>query len=530
MIPLPGTRIKPAIASNPVGALPAAPVRWGVRVLAMIAIAIAAYLAWTAIELKSVVGCAPSTVVDCDMVLQSGWSKWLGIPVAFIGLVAYAALLGLSFFAGRGRSEAARWAATALVMLALAVAGAGLWFDSLQVFAIEKFCLYCICVHLCGVAIAGLVLWSAFKQRNTPSAAPQKLSALAGTFRPVTAASRAAAPPSLAAPSLSAAGIGAAALLGLLIGGQILFRPKLQVSEIVLAQPVDMSNSVATSTSSNSAADPSPTAEEHVVNRIPADDAGPGSTTAAASGTDHGTHATDRKSQDDLATKDHAAKQAPGDTTPSKPEAPALSRKVTFLKGSLTVDMYQQAVIGSPTAPHVVIEIVDYACPHCRIMNKTISQAIDRYGDQLAIVIMPMPLELECNKQMPSTDPTHFGACKLARLALAIAEVDPAAFVDFHEWLMADKDKVPEIGRALTKAYRLADEKKIRERFNSDEINQRIQDNITLYTNLSAQPRKDSAPFGLPVQILGDQVIAGDTVAGDELLTKWEEILGMKPQ
>jgi hypothetical protein len=142
---------------------------------------------------------------------------------------------------------------------------------------------------------------------------------------------------------------------------------------------------------------------------------------------------------------------------------------------------------------------------------------------------MPMPLELECNKQMSATEPAHFGACKLARLALAISEIDSTAFVDFHEWLMADKDKVPEIGRALAKAYRLVDAKKLRELSNSDQINERIQANINLYTTLSTQQAKDSAPFGLPVQIIGDQVIAGDTVTGDDLLAKWEEILGMKP-
>ena len=177
--------------------------------------------------------------------------------------------------------------------------------------------------------------------------------------------------------------------------------------------------------------------------------------------------------------------------------------------------MYQQAVIGSPTAPHVVIEMVDYACPHCRAMHKTIMKAIDRYGDQLAIVIMPMPLELECNKQMSQTEPAHFGACKLARLAIAMSEVDPAAFVDFHEWLMADKDKVPEIGRAISKAYRLADAKKLRERVDSDEIEQRIQSDINLYSSLAMQQSKDSKPFGLPVQILGDEVISGDTVSVD---------------
>jgi uncharacterized membrane protein len=496
-------------STNPGGPLPLAPVRWSVRLLATIAIAVAAYLAWQAINLQAVVGCAASALVDCDLVLQSRWSKWIGVPVAFIGLTSYITLLALSFFAGQGRSSAARWTSTALVMFALVVAGAGLWFDSLQVLAIQKFCLYCIGVHLCGLTIAGLVLWSVLHQQNQQLNASRTVNALAGTFRPAGVVSRAVASPVVAGPSIAMAIVGAAALLGILIGGQLVFPPKLLVSEIVLPQSIEMNKTVATSLPPSSPSEPSPSAEEHVVNRIPADDSASGS------------RASDPKSNDSRTDKDHSA---------PKTDAPVLSRKVTFLKGSLTIDMYQQAVIGSPTAPHVVIEMVDYACPHCRAMHQTIAKAIDRYGDQLAIVIMPMPLELECNPQMAATEPAHFGACKLARLALAMSEVDPAAFVDFHEWLMADKDKVPPIDRAIAKAYRLADAKKLRERVNSDEINKRIQDDINLYTSLSAQQAKDSKPFGLPIQIIGDEVISGDTVSGDELLSKWEEILGMKPQ
>jgi hypothetical protein len=405
-------------------------------------------------------------------------------------------------------------------MFALVVAGAGLWFDSLQILAIQKFCLYCIGVHLCGLTIAGLVLWSVFHQQGGQLNASRTVNALAGTFRPhggIGIVGRAPAPVT-AGPSIPFAVAGAVALLGILIGGQILFPPKLLVSQLVLPQSIEMNKTVATSLPSDSPSEPSPNAEEHVVNRIPPDESAVGSPAA------------DPKSTDSRTDKDRSAKQASSETSSPKSDAPALSRKVSFLKGSLTIDMYQQAVLGSPTAPHVVIEMVDYACPHCRAMNKTIQTAIDRYGDQLAIVIMPMPLELECNPQMAATEPAHFGACKLARLAIAMSEVDPAAFVDFHEWLMADKDKVPPIDRAIAKAYRLADSKKLREHVNSDEVNKRIQDDINLYTSLSMQQAKDSKPFGLPIQIIGDQVISGDTVSGDELLAKWEEILGMKPQ
>ncbi len=50
-------------------------------------------------------------------------------------------------------------------------------------------------------------------------------------------------------------------------------------------------------------------------------------------------------------------------------KAPKLSREVSFLNGKMRLDMYQEAVIGSPTAKYVVVEIMDYTCPHCRKMH-----------------------------------------------------------------------------------------------------------------------------------------------------------------
>ena len=213
--------------------------------------------------------------------------------------------------------------------------------------------------------------------------------------------------------------------LGILIAGQLIFRPPMIVSQPKLDQPMDMTNSVASSTPGDAAAITSPTAETHVVNRIPADEGVAESAPKADKSVDSGDHDNDSKSKDDSVAANHAATKTPAKSVAAKSDAPALSRKVTFLDGKLTIDMYEQAVLGSPTAPHVVIEMVDYACPHCRAMHQTVERAVERYGDQLAIVIMPMPLELECNKQMDKTEPAHFGACKLARLAIGVSEVDP---------------------------------------------------------------------------------------------------------
>ena len=72
----------------------------GPRVLSWLAFGIAAYLAWDSITNSSVAGCGVGTHDGCDAVLNSAWSKWLGVPVAVLGLACYATLAGLSVLLG----------------------------------------------------------------------------------------------------------------------------------------------------------------------------------------------------------------------------------------------------------------------------------------------------------------------------------------------------------------------------------------------------------------------------------------------
>src|SRR5438045_6554629 len=77
-----------------------APVRWTLRVLAWLAFGVASYLAWHAMTQTAVAGCGMGSAAGCDVVLTSSWSKWLGVPVATLGLACYAALATLSILLG----------------------------------------------------------------------------------------------------------------------------------------------------------------------------------------------------------------------------------------------------------------------------------------------------------------------------------------------------------------------------------------------------------------------------------------------
>ena len=105
-----------------------APVRWTLRVLAWLAFGVASYLAWHTMNQTPVAGCSVGSHEGCDLVLSSSWSKWLNIPVAFLGLACYAILATLSVLLGLRSAPANRWISTVFVALSIAAAGVSLWF------------------------------------------------------------------------------------------------------------------------------------------------------------------------------------------------------------------------------------------------------------------------------------------------------------------------------------------------------------------------------------------------------------------
>ena len=84
----------------------------------------------------------------------------------------------------------------------------------------------------------------------------------------------------------------------------------------------------------------------------------------------------------------------------------------------------------------------DYTCPHCRVLHRYMHQAHEHYGDQLAAVLICVPMNTSCNKHVKTTGSMHVNACIYARLAMAVWMRAPENFLEFHDWLM-DPDTIP---------------------------------------------------------------------------------------
>ena len=107
--------------------------RFFVAAFAVAGIGIASYLGYTHAT-DTPLMCPTS---GCGKVQQSSYAELEGIPVAYLGIVGYALILGVSLSARRA-------AATACLVLALAGAAFALYLLVVQIFVIKAICTRCV--------------------------------------------------------------------------------------------------------------------------------------------------------------------------------------------------------------------------------------------------------------------------------------------------------------------------------------------------------------------------------------------------
>jgi uncharacterized membrane protein len=122
--------------------------------IAIAGIAVSAYLTIAHYTGPDVLACGVGDTVNCEVVTTSAQSTFLGIPVAVLGLVWFAAMTALCLPAEwRSRSPAVH-----LLRLAGTIAGIGfaLWLIYAELFIIGAICLWCTVAHVLAFALFGV--------------------------------------------------------------------------------------------------------------------------------------------------------------------------------------------------------------------------------------------------------------------------------------------------------------------------------------------------------------------------------------
>jgi uncharacterized membrane protein len=127
--------------------------------LAVVGLAISGYLTYEHYTAAKTLVCGETGVVNCLEVTTSAQSRFLGIPVALLGLLYFAAMIPLCLPAAwRSRRKEIRYA-----RIGAAAVGICFVFYLLyaELFTIGKICLWCTGVHVVTVVLFAVVLFGA---------------------------------------------------------------------------------------------------------------------------------------------------------------------------------------------------------------------------------------------------------------------------------------------------------------------------------------------------------------------------------
>jgi uncharacterized membrane protein/protein-disulfide isomerase len=488
---------------------------WILRGLCVAGLGISVYLAWTALSMTPVYGCGGGEVIDCGHVLKSKWSKVFGIPVSVPAGGLYASMLVLLGFAGLNAPRAMKQMVWNALTAGACMAGlAALWFISLQIFALSKICPYCVAVHTCGLTMAALMLRNRFSEPHHKSmAASFSAAAVAGlitvqTMTPEPEVFEVIRYDEVSSPEADSTTIAVGDSSGdvfeapgdiFAAPGEMFEAPSVDeapsddssastttedsgeavksestqpvASTLLLLVPprllnltqIAFSSQEASATEGEKPADAAAAAEGEKASEAaaPSED---GSKPAADTTTEaSGTEAAQKK--------DEKAEEPKAEVTPAAP-----ARKLITVAGNrVTLDVKQWPLLGDAEAQYVFVEMFDYTCPHCRNTHHAIKGAFENFGDRLAILALPVPLERACND---AASGGHPGACELAKISIAVWRVSPEKFHGFHDW-MFESTRSPASARA--QAEKLVGAEKFRKEYSSKIPSEYVKRHVDLY-------------------------------------------------
>lgn len=145
---------RPATPSTPAGSVVPAVPGWiapATLITAAAGLAVSAYLTIAHYTQSVTLACPATGAINCEKVTTSPESLLLGIPVAVLGLLFFAAFAALALPAAwRSRSPLIRTARLALAVLGVCFVARLVY---AELFEIDAICLWCTVVHVLAVAL-----------------------------------------------------------------------------------------------------------------------------------------------------------------------------------------------------------------------------------------------------------------------------------------------------------------------------------------------------------------------------------------
>lgn len=207
-----------------------------------------------------------------------------------------------------------------------------------------------------------------------------------------------------------------------------------------------------------------------------------------------------------------------------EPSVPApQSRVFPVHQGRFPIDLYEAPLIGRPGAPTVIVSLFDYTCSHCRRQHAMLKRVQKIFADELAVVLVPMPLDSNCNPLLNTTGADHVNACEYARIGMAVWRARPEVFADYEDWFF-EPEKPRPLGEVLARAIDLTGRPDLQEVAREPWIDAYLKTGVGIFTENWQRTGRNI----LPMLMVGTALSSGKIDSDSELLRILEDNVGLK--
>lgn len=123
-------------------------------------------------------------------------------------------------------------------------------------------------------------------------------------------------------------------------------------------------------------------------------------------------------------------------------------------------------------------------------MHRALAEARQQLGRDLAVLLLPVPMDQSCNPHVAKQNFTHFHACRLARLGLIVWTANPTVYEAFNDFMFREPEP-PVLGMACREAQRLLGVEHVDPNTRDPQIDAYISKAIAIYRSM----KKDRVPM-----------------------------------
>ena len=145
---------------------------------------------------------------------------------------------------------------------------------------------------------------------------------------------------------------------------------------------------------------------------------------------------------------------------------------------------------GNPESERMLILFFDYTCSSCRRVHEYLNRAEERFGkDSYYLVMVPTPLNPDCNRHYEGAIGNHRNACTFASMALALWAIDREKFQEFDHWMIetGSPSLPPEAEAARAKAEELVGKAALDQALADPQIAAKIEEVSAIWKTLTDQ-------------------------------------------